>query len=108
MGTEGKFFVKNDSKKSVSGNVNYHKRAESLIEFKDLKPGDSTDSVKFHSGAGTKDTWYYDYSQGEDLRLGDKECAFYSKDQSGDVEITIGDNYFKVTPHQSGSCIKNF
>ncbi|MGF1683463.1 hypothetical protein [Photobacterium minamisatsumaniensis] len=108
MSTEGKFYVENSSNVSITGSVTYHDRPESRINFTNLKPGESTPKKSFSSGAGTKDSWYYDYSQGNNIRKGDKDCAFYDKDQAGPVVISIGDNSFKVSPDISGSCVKDF
>lgn len=108
MSTKGEFYVINKSKYPISGNVTYHDRAKCRITFNNLAPGESTESKSFSSGAGTKDTWYYDYIQDNKIRRGSKDCAFYDKDQSGPVVISIGDDYFKVTPNESGSCVKNF
>ncbi len=108
MSTKGKFYVINKSKYSITGTVTYHDRTNCRIIFNNLKPGEKTETKDFSSGAGTKDSWYYDYIQNEKIRRGSKDCAFYAKDQSGDVIISIGDNFFKVTPNESGSCVKNF
>ncbi|MFN3019199.1 hypothetical protein ACK1CN_24980 [Vibrio coralliilyticus] len=106
MTTKGTFYVQNNSKYPVTGSVTYHERAESRIEFVDLLPNCKTDEKGFTSGAATKDTWYYDYSQNSKVRIGKKDCAFYEKDQGKPVEIIIDDNYFKVVPDKSGSCSK--
>ncbi len=108
MSTKGEFYVKNESKYPITGSVTYHDRAKCRITFNNLAPGERTESKSFSSGAGTKDTWYYDYIQDNKIRRGSKDCAFYVKDQSGPVVITIGDDYIKVSPNQSGSCVKNF
>ncbi|MCM5509776.1 hypothetical protein [Vibrio sp. SCSIO 43169] len=108
MTTKGKFYVRNESKYPITGSVTYHEKGESRIEFIDLLPKSKTDEKGFTSGAATKDTWYYDYSQNSKAHIGSKDCAFYAKDQVGPVEIIIGDDYLKVVPAKSGSCVKEF